>query len=130
MKKYELTNERIIYEGKVLHRIKALRSFNDVNKGDLGGYIEQSYNLSQEGDCWIYDDSIVCGDAIVYDNAKIRQSSIVSDFSLITNDALICDCCVISGSSEIQHNAIIINTILNDTIVGYDVVMYRGGHIE
>ena len=41
MKKYELLDEVIEFnDGTKLHRIRALRSFNDVNEGDLGGFIE------------------------------------------------------------------------------------------
>lgn len=43
--KYELTNT--IKDG--LHQIRALKDFNDVRAGDLGGYIEGEYNLSQTG---------------------------------------------------------------------------------
>ena len=61
-KKYELTEETIeTNEGITLYRIKALKDFNYVYKGDLGGFIESEENLSQEGNCWVYDDSIVFG---------------------------------------------------------------------
>ena len=36
-KKYKLTNESIIYNGRKLYRIKALKNFSNVKKGDLGG---------------------------------------------------------------------------------------------
>lgn len=47
MKKYELTNETKIFNGVELHRIKALKDFGDVKKGDLGGWLEKEENLSQ-----------------------------------------------------------------------------------
>lgn len=40
MKKYELTNEVKGVHGIRVYRIKALESFSNVNKGDLGGYVE------------------------------------------------------------------------------------------
>ena len=46
MKKYELTENYIIFNGKKLFQIKALISFGDVKPGDLGGYIEKESNLS------------------------------------------------------------------------------------
>ena len=46
-KKYELTDETMEWEGHTLHRIKALRDFNDVKAGDLGGWVESEDNLSQ-----------------------------------------------------------------------------------
>ena len=73
MKKYELTEETIkINENKTLYRIKALEDFGDVKAGDLGGYVESESNLSQGGNCWIYDE------AIVYDSAKIFGSARIS----------------------------------------------------
>ena len=36
-KKYELTDETMEFDGHTLHRIRALKSFSDVMKGDLGG---------------------------------------------------------------------------------------------
>ena len=47
--KYELTKES---KGN-LFRIKALKDFGNVKKGDLGGFIEKTDNLSQEGNCWV-----------------------------------------------------------------------------
>ena len=41
-KKYELLkNDTIKVFGHTLYRIRALRDFKDVKKGDLGGYIER-----------------------------------------------------------------------------------------
>lgn len=68
MKKYELTNETIQIEGKKLYRIKALIDFGDVKAGDLGGFIEKESNLSHLGSAWIYDDAMVCGNAMVCDD--------------------------------------------------------------
>lgn len=65
MKKYELTDETMELFGRKLYRIKALRDFGDVAKGDLGGWIESEANLSQEGECWVYDDAWVLGEARV-----------------------------------------------------------------
>jgi hypothetical protein len=48
-KKYELIKSDI----PGLYRIKAVRDFSDVKKGDIGGYVESEDNLSHEGDCWV-----------------------------------------------------------------------------
>ena len=60
--KYKLTNKTRVINGITLHQIQALTNFSDVKAGDLGGWIEREENLSQEGNCWVYDD------ARVYDN--------------------------------------------------------------
>ena len=45
-KKYELLNKDIIELGGItLFRIKALISFGNVKKGELGGYVEKEDNL-------------------------------------------------------------------------------------
>ncbi|MGN0149316.1 MAG: hypothetical protein ACI4C7_03600, partial [Clostridia bacterium] len=77
MKKYELTSETIEVHGRALFRIKALISFADVSKGDLGGYIEKEDNLSQVGNAW------VCGDAQVYDNACVCGDAQVYGYACV-----------------------------------------------
>ena len=80
MKKFELTNEKIEVYGVTLYRIKALKDFFDVSKGDLGGYLEKEGTLSQIGDCWVYENARVygnarvCGNAKVYGNARVHLS--------------------------------------------------------
>jgi len=64
-KKYELTDISIDFCGVKLFRIRALKSFGDVKEGDLGGYVEKEENLSQDGDCWIYEKANVLKKAII-----------------------------------------------------------------
>ena len=54
-KKYELlTNDTIELGGGVtLFRIKALISFGNVEKGELGGYVEKEDNLCHSGNAWV-----------------------------------------------------------------------------
>ena len=63
--KYELTTNFIKYQGRKLYQIEALKDFGYVKAGDLGGYIENESNLSQEGNCWVW------GYAKIYGNAKV-----------------------------------------------------------
>ena len=77
--KFELTKESKKTEfGVTLYRIKALKDFLDVKKGNLGGWVEKESNLSQDGDAWVYGDAWVSGnarvsgDARVYGNARIE----------------------------------------------------------
>ena len=48
-KKYELTDDTIEINSVTLYRIRALKSFSDVKKSDLGGYVRKLGNLSQSG---------------------------------------------------------------------------------
>ena len=65
--KYEITD--IAHEKyPFLHRIRALRDVGiEVRAGDLGGFVEGEFNLSQEADdaSWIFDDAIACGESSV-----------------------------------------------------------------
>lgn len=72
---------------RTAYRIRALRDFGDVKAGDLGGYIESENNLSHDGDCWVYDNAVVCNDAVVRDNAKVRGDAEVIAAAVISGDA-------------------------------------------
>ncbi|MBD8945769.1 MAG: hypothetical protein EGR97_00365, partial [Clostridiales bacterium] len=53
-RKYELTEEKKVFLGRTLYRIRALKDFElldgtIIHAGDLGGWIEKEDNLSQEG---------------------------------------------------------------------------------
>ena len=49
MKKYELTNETKKVGSVTLHRIRALKDFGNVVKGELGGWLESEANLDHKG---------------------------------------------------------------------------------
>lgn len=58
MKKFELTAEFVTnIFGKKLFRIKALVAFGNVEKGELGGFIEKEDNLSHSGNAWVSGDA-------------------------------------------------------------------------
>ena len=75
--KYKLTKETKEVYGIKVYQIEALKDFNNVSKGDKGGWIEKEENLSQEdnswvsGDAWVYGNTWVYGDAQVYGNARV-----------------------------------------------------------
>ena len=83
-KKYELTNETREFQGRVLHRIRALKDFGSVRAGDLGGWVEKEGNLSQLGACWVYGDAKVYGDAQVYGDARVCENAVVYRNAAIT----------------------------------------------
>lgn len=86
MKKYKLTDETTDVLGITLHRVKALKDFDDVKKGELGGYVESERNLSQAGNCWVYDNAKVCDNAWVYGNAKVYGNAWVCGDAMICSD--------------------------------------------
>ena len=72
MKKFELTSEFITnIFGVKLFRIRALIEFGNVDKGELGGYVEKEENLDHDGNAWVYGNAEVSGDARVYGNAWV-----------------------------------------------------------
>ena len=104
-KKYELTNETIEFGGKILHRIKALKDFNDVKKGDLGGYIEKEENLSHEGNAWVSDNAWVCGNAWVSDNAKVFGNAWVYGNAKVFGNAEVFGNAWVFGNAKVFGNA-------------------------
>ena len=122
-KKYKLTDETINVNGKTLYRIKSLKDFGNVKKGDKGGFVEKEENLSQSGDCWVYDNAKVYNNAKVFDyadiygNAEIFGNAIVSGnarvygnakvyhYAMVYDKAEVCDNAIISGNAEVYHDA-------------------------
>lgn len=104
-KKYELTDNTIEYDGKTLYQIKALKDFGDVKTGDLGGYIEKEYNLSQEGNCWVYDKAKVYHNAKVYDNAKVYGEAKVYGNSEIYDNAQVYGEAQVFGNAQVYNKA-------------------------
>ena len=71
MKKFKLTKKsKIVFRVK-LFRIKALRDFGNVKKGDFGGWVERENNLSQNGEAWVSGKACVSGKARVYGEARV-----------------------------------------------------------
>ena len=101
-KKYKLTDETMNLLGRTLYRIEALKDFGDVKKGEYGGFVESEDNLSQNGNCWIYNNAMVYDDAViddnvcvfdnahVYDNAMIYENAKVYGNVQVSDDAVVC----------------------------------------
>ena len=124
-KKYELTSEtkkvNICSGTYIVHRIKALKDFGDVKKGDLGGWVEKESNLSQEGNCWIYDN------AMVYENAKVQDNAKVFD------NVCACDNSLVKDNAEVHGDDVYLNgtAIIHDyakVLKGEDISVNIGGH--
>lgn len=91
-KKYEIlkdTKERFL--GREVYRIRALKNFSDVKKGDIGGFVGSEKNLSQQGDCWIYDKAVAYDCSEVCDNAIVKYYVIVGGNAIVGSNAKIKD---------------------------------------
>lgn len=97
MRKYELVPELKmgLPDGKQVYRIRALKNFADVQIGDIGGYVESEGNLSQENDCWVYDD------AIVKDKARVEGKVCIKDHAIVEGNSCVC------GKAKIHHHALV-----------------------
>ena len=91
MKKYELTEETVTVHGKILHRIKAVRGFESVQAGELGGYIEKEENLSHYGNAWVSGNAKVYDDAKVFGNAEVCNNAWVCNNAKVFGNAEVCN---------------------------------------
>lgn len=112
-KKYETTTQSIEWKGRKLFRVKAVKSFADVKVGDLGGYIENEINLSQDGTAWVSDDAKVFNNAEIYGNswiygkAEIHDNAKVYDTSEVFGNICVCGKSRICGDTVIYDNALV-----------------------
>lgn len=112
MKKYELIEESediipandpgrqilgIDPSVKALYQIRALKDFGGIKAGTLGGYIPSESVLSQDGNCWIDETSMV-----ISNNARIEGNAIVEKGSILKDNAIAKD------------NAVLIQSTLED----------------
>ena len=130
-KKYKLTDEFITLGDKKLYRIEALKDFSNVEKGDKGGFVESEENLSQNGNCWVYQNAMVFenaevfenamvfenaevfgnasiyGNAKVYENAEVRGDAMVCENAKVFGDAMVCENAKVFGDANIYGDAYI-----------------------
>ena len=120
-KKYKLTEESIYCFGRTLYRIEALKDFGDVKKGDMGGYVENENNLSQEGNCWIYDNAKVFDNARVYDNALVYDDAQVSGNATVYCDAQVYENALVYDKAQVSGSALVYgNTKVFGSALVYD----------
>ena len=83
IKKFELDlSTKITFFGIDLFRVKALISFGNVEKGELGGYVEKEENLNHYGNAWVSGNARVYGNAEVYGNAWVSK---LNDYIVFKN---------------------------------------------
>lgn len=122
-KKYKITD--IEHETiKGLFRIKRLRD------GLIGGFVSGYHNLSQDGDCFIYDDAcvynkaevsddaIVCDKANVFDNASVSCKAKVKDDSHVYDNAMVSGESVIYGQATVRDAAIVWDSYVAGDVCG------------
>lgn len=138
-KKYELIESNI----KGLYRVKALKDFGDVKKGDIGGYVENPNNLSHEGYCWVYDNAKIYNEARIYGNSQVSDYAVIDGNARIYGNSRVSNCAVIDGNARIygdsevwdyaiiRDNALIYgdSVISGNAFIGGDTEIKTGRHI-
>lgn len=120
--RYTMKYDLVPLNTSALFRIRALKDIEgtSVKAGDLGGFVSDGNNLSQEGSCWIYDqasatggsrvlhhasmhnESRLCESARLYGSAKLLDSAIVGGWSSVCGHATISEEAVVRGSSLVS----------------------------
>ena len=132
MKKYKLTEETIIVNGRTLYRIEALRDFAYIKKGDKGGFVEKENNLSQYGDSWVDDDAKVfgnaqvCGNARIYGNAIVRDNAQVYGHASVRGNAEVYGHADICGDAQVYDEAKVYDNakVFENAEVSFDAKVY------
>lgn len=108
-----------------LYRIQALKTFTKpggynpvVHVGELGGYVEAEDNLSQDGNCWIFNK------ARVKDGGKVLDDAIVYDKSMVSKNAIVRGGSVVGGHCFITNQSVIIDSRLEGNVIvnGHSIV--------
>ena len=100
-KKFELVKDGQQTPDPSLYRIRALRDFGNVKKGELGGYVESEDNLSHEANAWIADEAkVTCG-------AHVSGNALIKDHAQVTARAQISGEVTIEGWAQIGGEIII-----------------------
>lgn len=132
MKKYKLTKKTIIHNGIKLFQIKALKTFGNVKKNDLGGYIEKMSNLSQCGDAWVYgdaqvyEDAQVFGDAQVYGNARVYGDAQVYENAWVFGNARVYGNVRVSVNAQVSGNT----WVFGNVWVSGNARVYRNAQVS
>ena len=140
-KKYELTDERIVLNGRTLYRIRALKDFDlgfsyadgnraIIKKGELGGFIAGENNLSQVDKCWVfhnakvYDNAILQNNAYIQKNVEVYGNAMISDNSKIVGDVQVFGNTQVLGNSYIGGEA----KIYGESIIRNSNISVWGGY--
>ncbi len=112
-KKYELLKDSYWY------RVKALKDFTlitgeIIKKNDVGGCVNSEDCLSQEGNCWIMDDSYVLGkvsgNAVVKNRGcvfgQVSGNAIVKDYGFVRENAIVTGNAVVQAYQHITYGTV------------------------
>lgn len=129
-KKYILTDETRLVEGRILHRIKALRDFDGgfikVKAGELGGWIQCEENLSHEGTAWVFDNACVMDSGKIVNSAKVYDTAIVRDKAVVAGTAVVCEHALIRDTTTVFGHAL----VGGNAIAGGTSGIFGNAHVD
>lgn len=111
--KYILIKDKSYYcKDLIYYRIKSLKTFKnfrEIQKGDTGGYVQDYYNLSQKGKCWICDNAHVSGKAVISENAIVIDNARVFGNAQVFGNAIVSGLTSVYGNAQVYGNARVCN---------------------
>lgn len=139
MTKYRLSEEPRAFTYQVdgekksvlLRQVIAVTDFNDVKAGTSGGWVDADNVLSQQGDCWIYDENAMAfagteitgnaritqpctlynnvriGDNVWIDRADISDGARVSDNVTIQSSSVRGECAIYGDARVLNQSEIL-----------------------
>lgn len=125
-----LLDDTVNIEGHTLYRLVALtkdgRNFfgDHFDMFELGGYIEEEYNLDTIGSSWIGSNSVVYNKGRVLGNSIIKNNVVVNNGSEVIGNAIVKNNCTITNNTVVLDDSLVSNnvTLDNCTISGNSVV--------
>lgn len=113
-KKYEFVAHDCVLAGtRRLFRIRAVRDFGEVRRGDLGGYIQCEKNLCHDGQAWVHDVAQVYGpEAVVRGNAQVRGEAWI--LGRVEDDAEVGDLAIVRAGSRVGGRTVLLSDAITD----------------
>ena len=104
--------------------IPAYSSYNNgyqlIKSGTFGGCIKSESNLSQEGFCWLNDESYILDKARLEGNSYLHQSNLYGHAKIEGNNRItfsnVCQNAIIKGHNDIHMSKINGNVIIQDNV--------------
>lgn len=125
-KKYEFTGKILFLEAEGI----TLRQIIRLSDSLVGGWIQSEDNLSQTGNCFVYEDAKVYGNAKVYGDARVYGSALIRQNAVIYGNAEVQDCAIVTGRCRVSGNALISgNSRMRDDCKAYGNAILSGSGI-
>lgn len=91
-----------------LYRLVAMRDIGtDVKAGDHGGWVSGPMNLSEDGECWVYPDSMAHSGARIMQDAQVRNFANVSGPVRMRNRSKVTGRVVLKADIELSTDEVL-----------------------